>query len=84
MTSTENPHANDEVFQSLVSLLNAEPFLVPGSPSPTTPIFSLPEWDSLKHLSLLMELEKRFSQALTPERARDFKTLLDIVQWACP
>lgn len=39
---------------------------------------SIPEWDSLGHISLMVALEKEFSLEITPERIAQLLTVGDI------
>jgi len=44
---------------------------------------NLPEWDSINHLNLIVELEDRLNIQFTPEEIEDMKSveiLLDLIQ----
>ena len=74
--------AFDSAFEKIVEILRVDPFSVEDSLTPATEIKSLKKWDSLKHLSLLLELEKSFGaevDGLGLARARTIKDLVDLV-----
>jgi acyl carrier protein len=39
----------------------------------------IPEWDSLNHLSLILELESKFQLGLTPDEIEKIKSVRDIL-----
>lgn len=39
----------------------------------------VPEWDSLNHLSLILELESEFQLGLTPDEIEKIKSVKDIL-----
>ena len=53
----------DEVRQALADVLGLELAKVPPDASPET----LPEWDSMAHLNLVLALEQGTGVALSPE-----------------
>lgn len=40
---------------------------------------TIPEWDSMKHLMLVMALEERFDVAFSPEEIERIRTIADAV-----
>lgn len=40
----------------------------------------VPEWDSLSHLSLILELEEEFHLGLTPEEIENMKSVDEILK----
>lgn len=40
---------------------------------------SLPRWDSLKHLMLMVEIEKKFGVEITPQDIQSVTTVGDII-----
>ena len=65
-------------YQKVLELLRQEPFCI-NEPVPAhTPLRELKQWDSLKHLTLLVEVEKKFGMDLTAERVQKIKTVGDL------
>lgn len=51
----------------------------PGTlPPESTPLRELKGWDSLKHVLLVVEVEKRLGQQLTAEEIQAMVTLADV------
>ena len=47
--------------------------------TPETPFEALPGWDSVAHLAILMEAERRFGAALTAAQMVGMKTVGDLL-----
>lgn len=47
--------------------------------TPETPFEALPGWDSVAHLAILMEAERRFGKALTATQMIGMKTVGDLL-----
>ncbi len=41
----------------------------------------IPEWDSISHLSLILELESEFQLGLTPDEIEKIKSVKDILNF---
>jgi acyl carrier protein len=64
-----------EVQQLMANILMCEPEALP---SESTPLRDLKGWDSLKHVFLVVELEKRLNRQLTAEEIQRIVTLADV------
>ena len=65
----------DELGKILASLLMCEPGSLPPE---STPLRDIKGWDSLKHVLLVVGLEKRLQAKLTAEEIRRLITLADV------
>lgn len=65
----------EEIHEMLAGILRHE---VPPL-TPETPFETLPGWDSVVHLSILMEAERRFGLSLTAAQMIGMKTVGDLL-----
>lgn len=63
-----------DVFENVMKV-NAE--LINDETSPET----LFEWDSLSHVQLMLELEKKFAIEISPDQAIEMDNFKMIVEW---
>ena len=61
----------DRLCQTVAGVLGVAPEALTDASSPET----LPAWDSLNHLNLVMALESEFGVSLTPEDALEMRTI---------
>lgn len=66
-------------YEKVMELLRQEPFCIADPVPDETPIRDLKQWDSLKHLTLLVEVEKQFGTDLTAEKVQKIKTIRDLL-----
>ena len=52
-----------------------------GDIAPTTSAETLPEWDSLKHLQLMLMLEEEFHVQVSPETMEQLASVERIASW---
>ena len=67
------------VFKDLETVLRREPFQLSKPLTPETLFDQIEGWDSLKQLTLIVELETKFNFNFAPESLRDLKCLGDLV-----
>ena len=65
----------DELGEIMASILMCEPGSLPPE---STPLRDIKGWDSLKHVLLVVGLEKRLKTKLTAEEIRRLVTLADV------
>lgn len=63
----------DEFLEFTASILG----VAPGSLSPVTSYESIPEWDSIMHLRLVMEIAEKYGVDIPLERIPEIRTLAD-------
>jgi len=61
-------------------VLRSEPFKIEDSVIPTQELRSIRGWDSMKHLTLLMECERVFGKSISQSVAVRIKTLDDLMK----
>jgi acyl carrier protein len=66
----------DKLEELMASILLCEPG---GLPPESTPLRDIKGWDSLKHVLLVVGLEKHLSAQLTAEEIQRIVTLADVV-----
>ncbi len=67
-------------LDAISELLKKEPFYVEEPLTPKTEIRKVKSWDSLKHLSLLIEVEEQFKIKLETEDILKIVTVGDLVE----
>lgn len=65
----------DKIEDLLTGILMCEPGSLPPE---STPLRAIKGWDSLKHVLLVIELEKRLKTQLTAEEIQRLNTLADV------
>jgi acyl carrier protein len=65
----------DEVQRLLANILMCEPDALPPE---STPLRDINGWDSLKHVLLVVELEKHLNTQLTADEIQRIVTLADV------
>lgn len=55
--------------------------VTPGSLTAETAYASIPEWDSVMHLRLVMETEAHYGKAIPLEQVAELKTLADFAPY---
>ena len=63
----------NEFISFAADVLNVDPAAL----SPASAYASIPEWDSVMHLRLLMEIEERYGVDIPLARVAEIKTLAD-------
>jgi acyl carrier protein len=66
-------------FETLKELLQSKPFCVREEVFPETRFKDLGDWDSLKHLTLILQVEKLTGTEFAPERIQQLEKLGDLV-----
>lgn len=66
-------------LETLKNLLRNDPFFVEDQISLDSPIKKFKDWDSFKHLSLLIEVEKVFTAFIAQERVTKIETIKDLL-----
>jgi acyl carrier protein len=67
----------DKVRQIIALLFNVDETTLTMSSSPKT----VPEWDSMGQLSLIIELEQQFDLAISPEASEKFADIAAVVEF---
>ena len=70
------PAAPDEVRRVIADVLGVDPAALAPDASPET----VPGWDSVQHLSLIIALEQEFSVRFTPEEIEEAVSLGTITE----
>jgi acyl carrier protein len=65
----------DETHELMANILACDPATLP---SDSTPLRDISGWDSLKHVLLVVEIEKRLARQLTAEEIQTIVTLADV------
>ena len=65
----------DQIQEIMSNVLMCEPGTLPPE---STPLRELKGWDSLKHVLLVVEVEKRLGHQLTAEEIQAMVTLADV------
>jgi acyl carrier protein len=68
------------MLSEIQKILREDPFSVEVAIHPQTEIRSLPNWDSYKHLTLILTLEERLGKSFAPDDVAKLKTLGDILE----
>ncbi len=70
----------DQVHAELVSLLKKEPFFITDAIAPETELRNLKQWDSMKQLTLLVQVEETFKKEFAPEQIFKISTMRDLAE----
>jgi acyl carrier protein len=65
----------DDTHELMANILACDPATLPSN---STPLRDINGWDSLKHVLLVVELEKRIGRQLTAEEIQTIVTLADV------
>lgn len=68
---------NEEKIAMLEDMLELDG----GSLKPEMVLNEIPEYDSMAKLSLIVMMDEEFGKKLTGEQIREFKTVLDIIDF---
>ena len=71
---------DENKLDKIVEILKSDSFRVDVPISNDTEIKKFPEWDSFKHLMLLIEIENHFGIEITPEDFPNIITIGDIMK----
>lgn len=71
---------NKRILETIIAILKSEPFTLNEKVSGRTKIKMLPRWDSFKHLTFLIEIEKKFNLEISPEEIASIITIKDLIK----
>jgi acyl carrier protein len=68
------------ILNEIIEILKSDPFNLDDKISQNSEIKMFANWDSLKHLMFMLELEKKFEVEITPEEVTSILTVNNIIK----